>query len=97
MATTQAQLDTAIQSLGTAVTGEDSLIAQILQKVTDLLAAIQANPTGDFTTETTAINSMASDISTQAASIQAALVAAGATAPTTPPATPPTVTPPAAS
>lgn len=77
MATTQAQLDSAITALGTAVTNEDSLLATLITAVNTLISKVQAGATpADLTTELTAINSMASDITTQAGNIQASLTAA---------------------
>lgn len=88
MATSQAQLDAAIAALGTAVTNEDSLLANLITAVNTLVADVKAGASPvDLTTEATAISSMASDITNQAANIQAALTTAGTV--TTPPATPP--------
>jgi hypothetical protein len=76
MADNQAALDTALTALGTAITNEDSGVTTIIAEVTALIAKVQANPTGDFTSEVTALNSMAADLTTQATNLQAAIAAA---------------------
>lgn len=55
MANTQADLDTALTSLGND-------IGTLVAEVPLLIAKIQANPTGDFTTEIAAMNSMAASV-----------------------------------
>ena len=76
MAQDQAALDTALASLGTLVTSEDTGIAALITAVQALLAKIAANPGADFTSEVTALQSMAADITTQTQSIQAAVASA---------------------
>lgn len=69
-------LDAAIKALGTLVTSEDNGIAAIIAAVNALIAKIQTNPTADFTTEVTALNAMAADLTTQTASIAASVAQA---------------------
>ena len=76
MAQDKAALDAALTELGTALASEDAGIAKIIEEVTALIAAIQANPTGDFTNEVTALQSMASDLTTQTGNLTAAINAA---------------------
>lgn len=76
MAQNQAALDTALAQLGTLVTSEDTGIAALIAAVQALLAKIAANPSADFTSEVTALQAMAADITTQTQSIQAAVASA---------------------
>lgn len=76
MAQDQAALDVAIKALGDVITSEDAGIAALITAVNTLVAKVQTNPSADFSTEITAINSLASDIGSKAADIQAAVAKA---------------------
>lgn len=76
MANDQVALDAAIKALGDTLANEDTGIAALLAAVATLMAKVGTTPTADFTTEITAINSMAADIGTQTASIQDAVAKA---------------------
>jgi len=77
MATSQADLDSAIAALSTLIQSEDTGIAALVAEVNALIAKVQAGATAtDLTTELTAINSMAADITTQGTNIQASIAAA---------------------
>ena len=83
---TQADLDAALTQLGTIVTSLQTLVTSedtsIVAAITDIQALLQQianNPGGDFTTEVTALQSMASQLTANSTDIQtqtAALVAA---------------------
>ena len=57
MAQDLAALDAALTQLGTEVTN-------IVSEVTALIAKVQANPTGDYTNEVTALKAMGASIQT---------------------------------
>lgn len=78
MATDQATLDAAIKSLGDLIASEDTGLAALQAEVTALIAKVNAGGVTplDLTTELTAINSMAADITTQGTNIQASIAAA---------------------
>lgn len=78
MATDQATLDAAIKSLGDLIASEDTGLAALQAEVTALIEKVNAGGVTplDLTTELTAINSMAADITTQGTNIQASIAAA---------------------
>jgi len=64
MANDLSALDAAITKIGTDVTA-------IVAEVVALIAKVQANPGGDYTTEVTALQSMASSLETSIAAAKA--------------------------
>lgn len=57
MVDSQTDLDTALTAVG-------ALVTTLIAECTALIAKIQANPTGDFTNEVTALNAMGASIQT---------------------------------
>ncbi len=77
MADSQVNLDVALTAVSNVITNEDAGITALIAEVTALIAKVQAgaNP-ADLTTEVTALNSMATDLTNQVNSIQASIGAA---------------------
>ena len=77
MADSQVNLDVALTAVSNVITNVDAGITALIAEVTALIAKVQggANP-ADLTTEGTALNSMATDLSNQVNSIQASIAAA---------------------
>lgn len=71
MASTQADLDTAIKSIGTLVTNDDAVITQLLGLVQSIITKVGGSV--DLTTEVTALTSIQSTITTQADQLQTAI------------------------
>lgn len=67
MSATQADLDTAIQGLGTLITNDDALITQLMTLVQSIIAKV--GTTVDLTNEVTALQSIQASVNTQAGNI----------------------------